>query len=238
MGISLVLLAYKEEENLRFLLPQMKEKLEECKEEYEILVIDTAEPLDNTKAVCEEYGARYINQEQPGFGGAFCTGIKYASMDKFLIMDSDGSHPTAQIPEIHKMFTSGNYDVVIGSRYTKGGKTNDSKVSIVMSKILNTIFRICLGISAKDISTDYRMYHTAQLKNITLSCTNYDVLQEVLLCLKLAKPDKKLVIGEVPISFEKRVFGESKRQLVKFIISYIKTLCKLTCMRIRASFSK
>ena len=113
MGISLVLLAYKEEENLRILLPQIKEKLEECKEAYEILVIDTAEPLDNTKDVCIEYGARYINQEQPGFGGAFCTGIKYASMDKFLIMDSDGSHPTAQIPEIHQMFISGNYDTLV-----------------------------------------------------------------------------------------------------------------------------
>jgi len=236
MGISLVLLAYKEAENLEVLLPQMKEKLEECKEDYEILVIDTATPLDNTEEVCKKYGARYINQEKPGFGGAFCTGIKYAEKDKFLIMDSDGSHPTAHIPEIHRMFISGNYDVVIGSRYTKGGKTNDAALSIIMSKILNTIFRICLGISAKDISTDYRMYHTAQLKAITLTCENYDVLQEVLLGLKLAKPDKRLVIGEVPISFQKRLFGETKRQLVKFIISYIKTLYKLTKMRIHASF--
>ena len=218
MGISLVLLAYKE-----------------CKEDYEILVIDTATPLDNTEEVCKKYGARYINQEKPGFGGAFGTGIKYAEKDKFLIMDSDGSHPTAHIPEIHRMFISGNYDVVIGSRYTKGGKTNDAALSIIMSKILNTIFRICLGISAKDISTDYRMYHTAQLKAITLTCENYDVLQEVLLGLKLAKPDKRLVIGEVPISFQKRLFGETKRQLVKFIISYIKTLYKLTKMRIHAS---
>ena len=236
MGISLVLLAYKEAENLEVLLPQMKEKLEECKEDYEILVIDTATPLDNTEEVCKKYGARYINQEKPGFGGAFCTGIKYAEKDKFLIMDSDGSHPTAHIPEIHRMFISGNYDVVIGSRYTKGGKTNDAALSIIMSKILNTIFRICLGISAKDISTDYRMYHTAQLKAITLTCENYDVLQEVLLGLKLAKPDKRLVIGEVPISFQKRLFGETKRQLVKFIISYIKTLYKLTKMHIHASF--
>lgn len=174
MGISLVLLAYKEEENLLLLFPQMKAKLDECKEEYEILVIDTAEPLDNTEEVCNLNSAQYINQRYPGFGGAFRTGIECASMDKFLIMDSDGSHPTAQIPEIYQMFATGNYDVVIGSRYTKGGKTNDSKLSIVMSKVLNTIFRICLDISAKDISTDYRMYHTAQLKNISLTCTNYD----------------------------------------------------------------
>ena len=93
MGISVVLLAYKEEENLRVLLPQIIEEVEKCNEEYEILVVDTAKPLDNTKGVCQEYGARYINQEEPGFGGAFRTASKYANKSKFLIMESDGSHP-------------------------------------------------------------------------------------------------------------------------------------------------
>ena len=69
MGISVVLLAYKEAENLSFLLPKIKDIMDGLPEEYEILVIDTKEPLDNTSDVCKEYGARYINQEFPGFGG-------------------------------------------------------------------------------------------------------------------------------------------------------------------------
>ena len=51
MGISVVLLAYKEAENLSFLLPKIKGFLDELPEEYEILVIDTKEPLDNTSEV-------------------------------------------------------------------------------------------------------------------------------------------------------------------------------------------
>lgn len=230
MGISVVLLAYKEEENLRVLLPEIIEEVKKCGEEYEILVIDTEKPLDNTEGVCQEYGARYINQKYPGFGGAFRTGIEAAGKDKFLILDSDGSHPPKYIPQIHKKFVEENCDVVIGSRYVKGGVTNDSKSSQIMSKILNTIFRIFLGIKAKDISTDYRMYHTQDLKKVTLTCRNYDVLQEVLLKLRLEKGSQK--IGEVPISFSKRLYGESKRQLLRFIISYIKTLCYLTGIRI------
>lgn len=236
MGISVVLLAYKEAENLKVLFPQIKENLEKCKEEYEILVIDTAEPLDNTKEVCEQYGARYINQEEPFFAGAFRTGIKYASMDKFLILDSDGSHPPKYIPDIYQKFVSEKCDVVIGSRYVAGGVTNDSKSSQIMSKILNTTFRICLGIKAKDISTDYRLYDTKQLKAVTLKCNNYDVLQEVLLKLRLR--NKNLKIGESPISFSKRMFGESKRQLLKFIMSYVKTLLYLTGTRIKYAFAK
>lgn len=229
MGISVVLLAYKEAENLAFLLPKIKEMLDSLPEEYEILVIDTKEPLDNTSEVCGQFGARYINQEFPGFGGAFKTGIKYAEKDKFLILDSDGSHDPKYIPAIYRKFTEENCDLVIGSRYTEGGETNDAKSSIIMSHILNTFFRICLGIKAKDISTDYRLYRTEQIKNVELENVNYDVLQEVLLRMKQNKPDLK--IGEVPISFQKRIYGESKRRLIPFIIGYMKSLIRFTFIR-------
>ena len=233
MGISVVLLAYSEAENLKILLPQIIDNIEKTKEEFEILVIDTAQPLDNTNEICEEFGAKYINQEEPGFAGAFRTGIKYASMDKFLIMDSDGSHNPIYIPDIYNKFVTGNCDLAIGSRYVKGGHTSDSKSSIIMSKVLNTVFRICLGIKASDISTDFRMYHTNQLKAISLKCKNYDVLQEVLLKLKMNRKDFK--VGEVPISFDKRMYGESKRKLIPFIISYIKTLLRLVSIRLTTS---
>lgn len=227
-----MLLAYKEEENLRVLFPKLKQALEQTGEEYEILVIDTKEPLDHTKELCEEVGARYYNQEEPGFGGAYRKGIQMASMDKLLALDSDGSHDPVYIPAIYQKFMEG-YDVVIGSRYIKGGQTADAKSSQIMSWMLNTAYRICLGIQAKDISTNFRIYHTEQLKQISLTCTNYDVLEEILLKLKLLVGKKEFRIGESPISFNKRLYGESKRQLIPFIISYIKTLFRLFGMRIR-----
>lgn len=89
MAISAVLLASKEAENLRTLLPEVKKQLEDTGEEFEIVIIDTKEPLDDTSAVCAEMGARYVNQRYPYFGGAFRTGIEEARFDKFLIMDCD-----------------------------------------------------------------------------------------------------------------------------------------------------
>lgn len=229
MGISVVLLAYKEAENLRVLLPKIHGIMTEIAEPYEILVIDTEQPTDETPEVCKQFSAQYINQEEPHFGGAFRTGIRYAKMDKFLILDSDGSHDPKYIPHIYQKFVSENCDLVIGSRYIEGGHTDDAKSSIIMSKILNFAFRLVLGIRAKDISTDYRMYHTDQLKQIELKNQNYDVLQEVLFKLKMNKPDFR--IGEIPISFQKRIFGESKRKLIPFIIDYIKSLLRLFGLR-------
>lgn len=232
-GVDIVLLSYKEEENLRKLIPEIKLNIEKTGLPYSIIIVDTEKPLDNTREVCKEFGAKYFNQREKGFGGAFRTAIEEADRQYFFIMDSDGSHNPKYISSMVNLFIKGNCDVVIGSRYVKGGKTFDSKSSVIMSKILNTVFRIFLGIKAHDISTDFRMYDTAQLKKVKLENTNYDVLQEVL--FKLKQNNKKLVIGEVPITFEKRLYGESKRQLIPFIISYIKSLFRLTAMRIRNS---
>ena len=241
-GISMVLLSYKEEENLRVLLPQIKEKLQECGEPYEILVVDAAEPLDQSREVCEENGVRYVNQEEPHFGGAFRTGIRYAQYQKFFIMDSDGSHNPKYIPDIYRIFMDERADVAIGSRYTKGGVNNDSVTSQIMSHILNTVYGVVLGIRAKDMSTDFRMYHTARLKEVEpeLVCRYYDVLQEVLLKLKIKKQGrgKKMKVVETPITFDKRLFGNSKRRLIAFIISYMKSVFYLTGIRLKAAFRK
>lgn len=230
MGLTLALLAYKEAENLKVLFPKIIDKLNTIGEDYEILVVDTAEPLDNTKEVCEEYGARYINQELPKFGGAMKTAIKYASKDKFMIMDSDGSHDPEYIIPMHKLFTEKDMDVVIGSRYTKGGVTDDNWSSRVMSKCLNFAYRICTGVKAKDLSTNFRIYRTDLIKDLDLKCEVYDILEETLLKIKLKKKDMK--IGETPITFHKRMYGQSKRNLIPFIISYMKTFFYLLKLRI------
>ena len=230
-----MLLAYNEEENLRVLLPRIKEQLNKCGEDYELLVIGGQTDEDNSREVCEAEGAVYMNQEEPGFGGAFRTGIRHAKRQKFFIMDSDGSHHPRYIPDIYHCFMDKRCDVAIGSRYTKGGVSNDSITSQIMSHTLNFVYGMILGVKAKDLSTDFRMYHTRRLKEVVddLKCPHYDVLQEVILLLKLRKKKehKKFTIAETPITFDKRLFGISKRKLLTFIISYMKTVFYLSSIR-------
>lgn len=60
MAISTVLLAYKEAENLKVLLPQIKKQLDSIGQKYEIIVIDTEHKLDETEEVCKEFGAERV----------------------------------------------------------------------------------------------------------------------------------------------------------------------------------
>ncbi|MCR4896984.1 MAG: glycosyltransferase family 2 protein [Lachnospiraceae bacterium] len=231
-GLSILMLAYNEEENLKRVIPEVQEALAHVEYEYEILVVDTQVPTDATEEVCRKYGVRYFNQKYPGFGGAFRTGIENIRYDRMLTIDSDGAHPPAAIPAIVKMHDTGDYDVVIGSRYVKGGGTHDPWINVLMSKVLNGTYGIVFGIPAKDISTNFRIYYSEDIIGIPLECINYDVLQEILIKCKIKKGS--LRVGETPIVLRERICGESKRQLFKFIKSYISTLIKLRKMERRA----
>lgn len=237
MSLSIVLLAYQEAENLAVLLPKMIEAVESVETEYEFLVIDSPKSTDNTKEVAKQYGARYLVQEYPGYGGAMKSGIRHASMTHMLFLDSDGSHNPMDIPRVYKKYQEG-YDMVIGSRYVKGGVSNDSKSSFLMSKLLNTTMRIIIGVRAKDISTSFRMYETKQMKAVKLTRENYDVLQEVILKQKInkRKQHQKFKIAEVPIVFNKRMYGVSKRQLFKFIRGYIASVFIMGSMNLKSFF--
>lgn len=226
------MLAYGEADNLKFMIPQIKDSLNTIAEiNYEIIVIDGEKSIDDSRLICEKHNVKYYNQEEPGFGGALRTAIKKAGNDLFLILDADGSHNPKYIPDIYNKFVENNCDLVIGSRYVSGGQNCDAKSSVIMSKMLNFAFRIVIGVKIKDLSTDYRLYKTEQLKKLRLGCQNYDILQEVILKLKLN--NKEFKYDEVPIKFEKRINGKSKRKLFKYICSYIKTLFMLIYVRAR-----
>lgn len=230
--VSIVLLAYNEEQNLRKILPEIKHYSEKSRLDYEIIVVDTMTPTDNTQKVCEQNGVLYVNQVYKGFGGALKTGIALAKKNHIMTIDSDGAHNPKYIPQMVELFSSNSFDVVIGSRYVKGGGTQDPLSNVIMSKLLNWTYSMLFEIKARDLSTNFRMYNSEDIKDISLCCENYDVLQEILIKMK-HKKNSKLVIGEFPIILEKRISGDSKRKLVKFIISYIRTLVALKMVELK-----
>ncbi len=222
-----------EAENLRQLLPELKRALEETGEAYTILVIDTAEPTDETPEICRSEEVFYLPQRYPGFAGATRTAAEYADSEMFLTLDADGSHDPSYIPSMVRMYKEARCDLVIGSRYTPGGETDDRWDSVWMSRFLNLVFRRIIGTDVKDISSGFKIYNTEKLQSIEITSTNFEIHQEVLLKLLLRFPDLK--VSEYPIRFHRRIFDRSKRKLVRFILSYLQTVFRLIKLRRSAS---
>lgn len=226
MKLSVILPSYKEAENLRILLPEVSEALKNIDDECEILVVDTMEPKDDTRDVTLATGAKYISRRGGDlYGDAVRTGIDAAQGKYLLFMDADGSHHPGDIARLYENAEKRDMDVVIGSRYIRGGNTDNPLLLIWMSSVLNFVYRIVFKLKVKDISNSFRIYRSCFVKSIVLKCNNFDIVEEILIRLNLKYPD--IYIDEIPIRFRKRKFGESKRDLIEFVFSYINTMIKL-----------
>jgi dolichol-phosphate mannosyltransferase len=222
--LSVILPAYCEEENLQMILPQLKSILLMTVDSSEILIIDTMVAMDHTSKVCFQNDVIYINRENGNsYGDAVRTGIKYARGEKIIFMDADGSHAPEFITHLYAH--KDDYDVVIASRYIAGGATRNNVILVLMSLTINIIYSLVLNLKCRDVSNSYKLYNTKLLKNINLSCNNFDIVEEILFKLKRDNPN--LRIKEIPFTFTKRMFGQTKRNLFLFILTYIYSLIKL-----------
>jgi dolichol-phosphate mannosyltransferase len=107
----------------------------------------------------------------------------------------------------------------------EGGFTENSKVLILMSLIVNIGYRVVLGLKCKDVSNSFKLYPGKELRSLKLKCSNFDIVEEIL--FKMVRTNPRFKLTEVPFSFKKRMFGETKRNLFVFIFTYIVTLIRL-----------
>lgn len=222
--LSIILPAYEEADNLRWLLPEIKSQLQDLEITYEVIVVDTEQPKDESPQICAINQVIYI----PRVGGslyshALKTGIGCSSGKWILCMDSDGSHPASFIASLWG--ARNEADIIIASRYVKGGHTENPAPLIFLSYLVNVVFRLVLGLKCSDLSNSFRLYQGAPLRSLTLECQNFDIVEEILLKISLAKAP--FTIREIPFTFEARKSGKTKRDLFAFILSYLGTLRRL-----------
>ncbi len=222
--LSIVIPCYKEAENLAVMLPKIKDAAAALTPSYEVLIVDTQEPMDNTSEVCAANGVRHVfRRGGNSYGDAQRTIIAEARGTYMLNMDADGSHNPVYFA---RMWAEREHnDITIGSRYAPGGHTENPAVLIWMSYIVNLTFRVAFKIKAKDVTNSFRLYRRSVLTPLHLDSNDFDILEEIL--IKAVIRDPNLRIGEVPVTFERRKAGESKRKLAQFAFGYVKTLKRL-----------
>lgn len=224
LDLTVMIPAYLEAESLRDLLPEVKAGAAALTPRYEVLIVDTQEPKDDTAAVCALNGVRHVHRYGGNqYGDAIRTGIAEARGQYLLCMDADGSHSPAYFASMWAKREV--WDITIGSRYVEGGHTENPAVLIWMSYVVNLTFRLAFGIHAKDVTNSFRLYRRAVLLPIRLESNDFDILEELLIKAITHRPPAR--IGEVPVTFARRKAGESKRKLAQFALGYLKTLKKL-----------
>lgn len=230
-GLSIVLPAYREEQALRIIIPSLKMELDRLATPWEILVVDADHAIDATAELCHEHAVRHLFRSGGNsYGDAIRTGFRECAGAYVIVMDADGSHRPADIQRLwaHRE----EADLVIGSRYSPGGGTENSAVLVFMSFLVNVMYRLAFRLSIRDVTNSFRLYQGDRVRALKLESDNFEIVEEILIRLVFGSSRSSYL--EVPVTFEKRKSGKSKRNLVLFAASYFESIWRLYGFRRRA----
>ncbi|MEL9940934.1 MAG: glycosyltransferase family 2 protein [Ignisphaera sp.] len=231
MSVAIVIPTYNEVENIGILLGEIKKNVP-TDVDYEIVVVDDNSPDGTWKKAVELLENNIFVVRRIGLKGlstAVIDGIIFSSKDYALVLDADLQHPPEYIKDMISEAQKTNVDVVIGSRYTKGGGVAGwSKTRLLISKTATLIAKLFLP-SVRRISDPMSGFFMVKrrivLENLSkLNPYGFKILLEI---LERCNPK---TVSEVPYIFRPRIYGKSKLG-AKTIIQYILHVMKLSGWR-------
>src|SRR5439155_2958583 len=103
-------------------------------------------------------------------------------------------------------------DIVIASRYVRGGIAYTEFIRRALSRLLNLILRRVLSMPVKDLSSGFRLYRREAVQDLTIDSRNFEVLEEIL----VKSYARGFSITEVPFTYFPRGQGTSHARLIRF----------------------
>ncbi|MDQ2676296.1 MAG: polyprenol monophosphomannose synthase [Actinomycetota bacterium] len=181
-----------------------------------ILVVDDNSP-DGTGGVADRLAGEADDLEvlhrtaKLGLGPAYVAGFQRvleAGAGLVVQMDADFSHDPADLPRL--LEAARDADVVIGSRYVKGGGVPDWGLRRrLMSRVGSGYAQLALGLPYRDLTGGYKVIRRDVLESIDLASTaSHGYAFQVELTYRAARAGFR--IQEVPIQFRERRAGKSK----------------------------
>lgn len=182
-----------------------------------VLVVDDASP-DGTGDVADGLAAdssgriSVLHRSGPrGLGLSYIDGMQHAlgtDATVFCQMDADLSHDPQDVPRL--LAASEDADLVIGSRYIPGGRTeNWPKHRELLSVFANRYVRAVTGLRIADVTSGFRCWRRELLQRLPLDqIVSNGYAFQVELAWEAASAGSR--ISEVPITFVERQRGASK----------------------------
>jgi len=199
MQISVVVSLMNEEENIKYLIKEVDEALQNFT--YELILVDdgsTDDTVNEIKKYMNNKTKLVIFNRNYGQTPAMAAGIEIAQGDLIVTMDGDLQNDPSDIPMMIEKLNEG-YDVVAGIR----AKRQDEPVRKFISKIANKIIRKVTGVHITDYGCTLKVFKKDIAKNLQL----YGELHRFIPILAKIYGAK---IAEVPVKHHERQFGSSK----------------------------
>ena len=185
----------------------------------DVLVVDDGSPDKTADAIRElqqEFPTLHLLEQKTklGLGSAYRLGFAWGlerGYEELIEMDADLSHRVRDLKKmIDEKELQPNTDLVIGSRWIPGGRTeNWSKSRELLSRAANLYVRAMVGLGVKDSTAGFRIYSASMLKRLNMESIKSEGYSfQIEMTRAVHKLGGKII--EVPITFRERENGVSK----------------------------
>ncbi len=213
-GTWVVLPTYEEAENL----PGIAKAILEVLPAATLLVVDDGSP-DGTGELADRMATadpRVRVRHRPGkagLGRAYLDGFRVAldgGATSIVQMDADWSHAPAVLPSLLEPITADRADLVIGSRYVRGGRVLDWGIGRRLVSRLGSLFaRVVLNLRPNDLTGGFKAWRAKTLASIPFDGVHAGgYVFQIEMTHRASRGGAR--ITEVPITFQDRRVGRSK----------------------------
>src|SRR2546421_4512574 len=231
-SVSIIVPTLNEEENI---VPLVSE-ITACAVPFrEILFVDdhsSDATRDKIHALAGSWPIRLIEQNGAavGLAGAIMSGARAAQGEILLVMDADLSHPPERIGDLLAPLFVGKADLVVGSRYVKGGSTPGWPIWRRMVSRAGAALAYPLT-GLHDSMCGFFAISRSRLLELAPHTSGFKIVFET-----IVRGGGTLRVSEIPIAFRDRARGKSKMSFsvaLRFFLRWLRAMFQYVLLRVR-----
>ncbi len=216
--LTLIIPAKNESESLPTVLRELKSF------SLKVIIILEKEDMKTIKSIENFENVEIIYQINKGYGDALIQGINNVKSEYFCIFNADGSFVPDELIKMYNILETQNIDFVFGSRYMKGGYSEDDTfITLVGNKIFSFIGKIFFSLNISDILYTFVMGKTTKIMEIDL------IEKDFAFCVELPIKAKKNSFNliSLPCHERPRIAGKKKVNAFKDGFLILTSMVKL-----------
>lgn len=220
---SVILPTYDEAGNIVKLVEAIKYELSLKRIPHEIIVVDDDSP-DQTGILAQKYFSKVpevrviIRKNEKGLASAIRRGIEAAVGDVVVAMDTDFNHEPKLVPRLVEKCN--NYDMVVGSRYIKGGGMAN-RTREWLSRLFNIfLVRPIIGSPVHDNLSGFFAMRRSELDKLPFNQIFYGYGDYFIRLIYLANKQGN-TFTELPSFYKDREYGVSKSKFLSMFKDYL-----------------
>ncbi len=183
---------------------------------YEIILVVSPRSIESSVAICRDMertrkGVKfYFQKVNPGLGRAVREGLNHATGTHVLMMDSDGEMAPEDVPKMIKKMKESRCDMVIGSRWMKGGGVEGyGTIKYLFNRSFQILLKILYITKLHDLTLGFKLMDRRIADRVKFKSNFHDIAMET--TIKPLKYGYK--VTEVPVIWRSRTVGLSKNNI-------------------------